>query len=167
MGYVPSWARDNYCKTDKYADGGGPELPDLGEPMEERPSTTMQPYANVNPDTKIPMGGVNVQHDIGNGTKLSLDLGGGANSYRDGKKGNVSEMNRFHRLGVSQDIGGDREIGVGVSGYGYSGEREGQRWSGGNDLSSGDIRYREGNTELGASYTPENKAVRLTFRKRF
>lgn len=165
MGYVPSWARDNHCKVSKYADGGGPELPDLGE-EEDRPTTTVQPYAGADP-RGVPNVGANVQTKIGEGTKLSLDLGMGGNSYRDGAKGTVSEMNRFHRVGVSKDIGGDREIGAGVSGYGFSGEREGQKWSGGKDIASGDVRYRDGNTELGASYSPEGKAVRLTFRKRF
>lgn len=162
MGYVPDWQRQSYTKVRKMADGG--ELPEIDADENKRTEFDTYGYTNAR---GVPNVGGKITHDLGGGNRLSVEgsVGGITGKDQNGQK--FSDMNRWHRIGYSKDLGGDREVGVGVSGYGYRGERAGEKYSGGNDLATGDVRYRSGDAEYSASYTPENKGVRLTFRKRF
>ena len=164
MGHAPDWMRQSYGKVKKMADGGSAGLPDIE--TETPDDTTVSPYAfkDLRGVDNI---GANVTRNLGGGNKVMVDgsIGGYRSSDQYGDK--VSETNTWHRLGYAKELEGDRELGAGVSGYSYRGERGGESFKGGETAATGDVRYRDGNNEFGASYTPEGKRVQVTFRKRF
>jgi hypothetical protein len=156
--------RNNYSKVKRMADGGDPRLPNIDADDTRDTQVDTYSFSDVR---GVPNVGGRIAKDLGDGNKVSLEGSVGGFSEKDEYGKNVSELNRYHRLGYSKELEGDREIGVGVSGYGYKGERGGYKFEGSNDLSTGDVHYRSGDTEVGASYTPEGKRVQITFRKRF
>lgn len=162
MGHAPDWMRKHYGKVRKMADGGA--LPDIES--DDRSDTSVNPYA-FKDMRGVDNIGANVTQNLGDGNKVMVDASVGGYRGTDQFGNKFSETNRWHRLGYSKELEGDREVGVGISGYGYRGERGGEKFSGSNDVSTGDIRYRDGDAEYGINYTPEGKQVRVTFRKRF
>jgi len=165
MGHAPDWMRQSYGKVKKMADGGSVNLPDI-ESDNAPDDTTISPYAYK--DLRgVDNVGANVTRNLGGGNKVMVDGAIGGYSGRDEEGRKANETNTWHRLGYAKELEGDREIGAGVSGYSYRGERAGESFKGGEAASTGDVRYRDGSNEYGASYTPEGKRVQITFRKRF
>jgi len=166
MGEAPDWMRQSYKKGEilKLADGSA-NLPDIDS--DNTPNdTSISPYAfkDVRGVDNV---GANVTRNLGDGNKVMVDASVGGYLGRDEANRKSSEMNTWHRLGYSKELEGDREIGAGVSGYSYRGERGGESFKGGDVAATGDVRYRDADTEYGVSYTPEGKHVRVTFRKKF
>lgn len=162
MGHAPDWMRQSFGKVKHMADGGA--LPDIE--LDETSDISISPYAFKDVRGVDNVGG-NVTKELGGGHKVMVDASVGGYRGKDEYGKPVSETNTWHRLGYAKELEGDREVGAGVSGYTYRGERSGESFKGGEAASTGDVRYRDGSTEYGASYTPEGRRVMLTFRKRF
>ncbi len=166
MGNKPDWVGQSYKKDEilKLADGSA-NLPDIDS--DNAPSgTSISPYAfkDVRGVDNV---GANVTQNLGGGNKVMVDASVGGYRGVDEAGRKSSETNTWHRLGYSKELEGDREIGAGVSGYSYRGERGGESFKGGEAAATGDVRYRDADTEYGVSYTPEGKRVQITFRKKF
>lgn len=163
MGYVADWNRKSFAKVAKLADGGTPDMP---EPEEQRPRLQAGGGGGQTPDGRQTVGGF-VSYDVGDGDKISIEGGGSADSFKSKGNGNRSSAGGGYRLGYTKELDGDKSIGVGTSGYRYSGESEGQKYHGGKDFNGVDVRYRDKDAEYSAGYDMESKRAQVTYRKRF
>ena len=164
MGHAPDWMRQSYGKVKKMADGGSADLPDMGEPMQDRPRLQGGAGAYKTLDDRDAIGG-GASYELGNGDKLTA---GGGVSYATGPdKSKMSDVSGGYRVGYAKNLGEGKELDVGTTGYRYRSRRGDQVFSGGEDANSIDVRYRDKEDEYGIGYEPGTKRVLLSVRKRF
>ena len=152
MGHAPSWMRKSYGKVKKFADGGDVEAP-------SRLTGNANVYQEPNGANGI---GGSLSYELDNGDKLTAS-GGGSYIAADKK----SDLNAGYRVGYAKKLDEDKELDIGTTGYKYKSKRGDETYSGGKDLDSVDVRYRDKDSEYGVGYSPEGRRVQLTMRKRF
>jgi hypothetical protein len=167
MGYVPDWNRKSFCKAVKLADGGSPDLPQIADEPEPEKSRLQYGGGAGKDFLGRPNVGGFASYEVSDGVKVSLEGGGSGESSKSKQHGDQSHYSGGYRVGLSKDLGGDKEVGVGSSGYRYASKDGDQKSSGGKNFNAVDVRYRDGDTEVGAGYDMDSKRVQLNLRKRF